>query len=170
MPKQSRRKGGTIFEVNYEMPGTRDIKTFSRAKQGCLVMKVKNSQKGFLLIEILVGLALMGIIAVGFTNGLSTTFKGVAVSQERVTAESLAKSQIEYIKVQDYIPVAEYDPVTNCYELIDIPADLDAAGYTVEITSPEVIISEVIELQSVTVVVKRNGEGKMSISVYRVGD
>jgi len=133
-------------------------------------MKVRNSQKGFLLIEILVGLALMGIIAVGFTNGLSTTFKGVAVSQERVTAESLAKSQIEYIKVQDYIPVAEYDPVTNCYELIDIPADLDAAGYTVEITSPEAIISEVIELQSVTVVVKRNGEGKMSISVYRVGD
>jgi len=170
VPKQSRRKGGTIFEVNYEMPGTRDIKTFSRAKQGCLVMKVKNSQKGFLLIEILVGLALMGIIAAGFVNGLSTTFTGVTVSQERVTAESLAKSQIEYIKVQDYIPVAEYDPVTNCYELIDIPADLDAAGYTVEINPPEAIISEVIELQSVTVVVKRNGEGKMSISVYRVGD
>jgi len=154
------------------MPGTRDIKTFSRAKQGCLVMKVRNSQKGFLLIEILVGLALMGIIAVGFTNGLSTTFKGVTVSQERVTAESLAKSQIEYIKVQDYIPVADYNPddPANRYELIDIPADLVAAGYTVEITSPEAIISEVIELQSVTVVVKRNGEGKMSISVYRVGD
>ena len=156
------------------MPGTRDIKTFSRAKQGCLVMKVRNSQKGFLLIEILVGLALMGIIAAGFLNGLSTTFTGVTVSQERVTAESLAKSQIEYIKVQDYIPVAEYDPVTNCYELIDIPADLDAAGYTVEINplklAPGTIPSEVIELQSVTVVVKRNGEGKMSIEVYRVGD
>ena len=134
-------------------------------------MKVKNSQKGFLLIEILVGLALMGIIAAGFVNGLSTTFTGVTVSQERVTAESLAKSQIEYIKVQDYIPVAEYDPVTNCYELIDIPPDLVAAGYTVEITSLERHpISDVIELQSVTVVVKRNGEGKMSIEVYRVGD
>jgi len=152
------------------MPGTRDIKTFSRAKQGCLMMKVRNSQKGFILIEILVGLALLGIIAAGFVNGLSTTFTGVTVSQERVTAESLAKSQIEYIKVQDYIPLAEYDPVTNCYELIDIPADLVAAGYTVEITSPEAIISDVIELQSVTVAVKRNGEGKMSIEVYRVGD
>ena len=155
------------------MVGKRDIKTFSRAKQGCLVMKVRNSQKGFLLIEILVGLALMGIIAAGFTNGLSTTFKGVTVSQERVTAESLAKSQIEYIKVQDYIPVADYNPnyPANRYELIDIPADLVAAGYTVEITSPERHpISDVIELQSVTVAVKRNGEGKMSISVYRVGD
>jgi len=155
------------------MPGTRDIKTFSRAKQGCLVMKVKNSQKGFLLIEILVGLALMGIIAAAFLNGLSTTFTGVTVSQERVTAESLAKSQIEYIKIQDYIPVAEYgigDP-PKFYELIDIPPDLVAAGYTVEITSLERhIISDVIELQSVTVAVKRNGEGKMSIEVYRVGD
>lgn len=133
-------------------------------------MKVRNSQKGFLLIEILVGLALMGIIAVGFTNGLSTTFKGVTVSQERVTAESLAKSQIEYIKVQDYIPVAEYDPVTNCYELIDIPADLVAAGYTVEINSPEAIISDVIELQRITIAIKRNARGKLIISVYRVGD
>ena len=152
------------------MPGTRDIKTFSRAKQGCLVMKVRNSQKGFLLIEILVGLALMGIIAAGFVNGLSTTFKGVTVSQERVTAESLAKSQIEYIKIQDYIPVAEYDPVTNCYELIDIPADLIAAGYTVEITSPEAITSDVVELQSITIAIKRNARGKLILSVYRVGD
>ncbi len=149
----------------------REVQISSRAKQGCLVMKVRNSQKGFLLIEILVGLALMGIIAAGFINGLSTTFTGVTVSQERVTAESLAKSQIEYIKIQDYIPVAEYDPVTKCYELIDIPADLVAAGYTVEITSLEPHpISDVIELQSITVAVKRNGEGKMSIEVYRVGD
>ena len=136
-------------------------------------MKVRNSQKGFLLIEILVGLALMGIIAVGFTNGLSTTFKGVTVSQERVTAESLAKSQIEYIKIQEYIPLADYYPngLAKRYDLIQIPPDLDAAGYTVEITSLERHpISEVIELQSVTVVVKRNGEGKMSIEVYRVGD
>ena len=133
-------------------------------------MKVRNSQKGFLLIEILVGLALMGIIAVGFVNGLSTTFKGVTVSQERVTAESLAKSQIEYIKIQDYIPVVEYDPVTNCYALIDIPADLVAAGYTVEITSPEAIISEVVELQRITIAIKRNARGKLILSVYRVGD
>jgi len=160
------------FEVNYEIPGTRDIKTFSRAKQGWLVMKVRNSQKGFLLIEILVGLALMGIIAAAFLNGLSTTFKGVTVSQESVTAESLAKSQIEYIKVQDYIPEIEYDPddPAKRYDLIDILPDLVAAGYTVEINLNENVISDVIELQSVTVAVKRNGEGKMSIEVYRVGD
>ena len=78
-------------------------------------------QTGIILIEILVGLALLGIITVGILNGLTTTFKGIDVGQERVAAESLAKSQIEYIKVQDYIPQAEYDPVTNCYEQLIFP-------------------------------------------------
>jgi len=125
-------------------------------------------QTGFTLIETLIGLALLGIIAVAFLSGLSTTSKGVMVSQERVAAESLAKSQIESIKAQDYIPVAEYDPLTKRYELIDIPADLVASGYSIEIKPPETIISEVVELQSITITIKRDARGKLIISVYRV--
>lgn len=67
-------------------------------------------QKGFALIEILVALALMGITAVGLLSGLATTFRAGTISQERVVAESLAKSQWEYIRAQDYIPTADYDP------------------------------------------------------------
>ena len=135
---------------------------------------VFRGQKGFLLIEILVGLALLGIITVAFLNGLSTTAKGVSVSQERVSAESLAKSQIEYIRIQDYVAVASYnttDPA-NRYELIDTPADLAAAGYSVEINPPETILSEAggYELQNITVAVKRNDKGKLIVSIYRVSD
>jgi len=135
---------------------------------------VFRGQKGFLLIEILVGLALLGIITVAFLNGLSATAKGVSVSQERVSAESLAKSQIEYIKLQDYVPVADYNPddPANRYELIDTPADLAAAGYSVEINPPEIILSEAggYELQNITVAVKRDGKGKLVVSIYRVSD
>ena len=135
---------------------------------------VFRGQKGFLLIEILIGLALLGIITAAFLNGLSTTFKGVSVSQERVSAESLAKSQIEYIKIQHYVAVADYNPdnPANRYELIDIPADLAAAGYSVEINPPETILSEAggYELQNVTVAVKRNNKGKLVVSIYRVSD
>jgi type II secretory pathway pseudopilin PulG len=132
---------------------------------------VFRGQKGFLLIEILVGLALLGIITVAFLNGLTTTFKGVSVSQERVSAESLAKSQIEYIKTQYYIAVVDYNP-DNRYELIDIPADLAAAGYSVEINPLETVLSEAggYELQNITVVVKRNDKGKLTVSIYRVSD
>ena len=137
----------------------------------CVVFR---GQKGFLLIEILVGLALLGIITVAFLNGLSATAKGVSLSQERVSAESLAKSQIEYIKLQDYVLVADYNPddPANRYELIDTPADLAAAGYSVEINPPETILSEAggYELQNITVAVKRDGKGKLIVSIYRVSD
>jgi len=69
------------------------------------------SDKGFSLIEVLVSLALLGMIAVAFIYGLSTSLKSVMVSEERVTGESLAKSQVEHIKAQDYIPVADYNPL-----------------------------------------------------------
>ena len=135
---------------------------------------VLRRQKGFLLIEILVGLVFVGVITVAFLSGLATTLKGVSASQERVAVDSLAKSQIEYIKTQDYVAVTDYDPddPANRYELIDIPADLAAAGYSVEMNPPETILSEPggYELQNITVAVKRDGKGKLAVSIYRVSD
>lgn len=135
--------------------------------------KVRSRQKGFLLIEILVGLALLGAITVALLNGMSTAFKGISVSQERVAAESLAKSQIEYIKVQDYVLVADYNPTdpANRYELIDIPADLLSAGYSIEINTPQIVTSSNetgFELQSVNVTVKRSEQGKLIITFYNL--
>lgn len=132
------------------------------------------SQTGFTLIETLIGLSLLGIIAVGFLSGLATTFKAVAVSQERVISESLAKSQLEYIKVQDYVKASDYDPddPEKCYKLIGIPNDLVGKGYDIAINPPQTIISpdgEMFELQSVTVVIKRNGEIMLRISGYKGG-
>jgi len=137
------------------------------------VKKVRSRQKGFLLIEILVGLALLGAITVALLNGMATAFKGIDVSQERVAAESLAKSQIEYIKVQDYVLVADYNPndPANRYELIDIPADLSSAGYSIEINTPQIVTSSNetgFELQSVNVTVKRSEQGKLIITFYNL--
>ena len=132
-------------------------------------------QKGVMLLEILVGLAILGAIAVAYMSGLTSTFKAIGISQERVAAESLAKSQIEYIKVQGYILVDDYNPdypVTS-YELITVPSDLAAAGYSVNISTPVEIVSELeggFELQSVNVTVRRNNEQKLQISIYRVSE
>ncbi len=129
-------------------------------------------QKGVMLLEILVGLAILGVIAVAYMNGMTSTFKAIGISQEKVAAESLAKSQIEYIKVQDYIRVADYNPdyPATSYELITIPPDLAAAGYSVNISIPEEVISELeggFELQGVTITVRRNNQQKLQISIYR---
>lgn len=96
------------------------------------------------------------------------------LNQQSMTAESLFKSQVEYLKVQDYIPFADYNPddPEKRYEPIDVPADLAGQGYEVEINPPEQIIAPdpaPFELQSITVVVKRNGTVVLTVSIYRQG-
>ncbi len=132
------------------------------------------SEKGFALIEILVALALMGITAVGLLSGLATTFRAGTISQERVVAESLAKSQWEYIRAQDYILTADYNPddPEKRYQLIAIPDELVIKGYDVEIGTPATIIGPddgEFELQSITVVINCDSKQLLTISDYRVG-
>jgi len=132
-------------------------------------------QRGISLIETLLGLALLGIFAVAFLTGLFTISKAVSLSQESVSVDSLVKSQIEYIRVQDYVAVDDYSPddPDHRYELINIlPADLAAAGYSVEIYPPATILSEAggYELQKITVAVKHDGKAELVVSIYRVSD
>ena len=133
------------------------------------------SEKGFSLVETLVAICLSGIITGGFLGGLSTTFMAGRMSQEKVAVESLAKSQMEYIKIQDYVPMADYDPgdPDNRYNLIVIPSDLVGEGYSIEINTPETVVSpgtgEDFELQKITVVVKFDGEQVLAMSNYKTG-
>ena len=60
------------------------------------------SEKGIGLIEVLIALAILGLVAAAFLSGLATASKALIVADERTTAESLARSQMEYVKSQDY--------------------------------------------------------------------
>jgi len=70
---------------------------------------IKN-ERGFSIVEVLVALALLGIIAIAFLGAMATASKAIFIADERTTAESLARSQMEYVKSQDYITAAIYDP------------------------------------------------------------
>lgn len=135
-------------------------------------MKGNHRQKGFTLIETLVGLAIFAAIGVALMSGLSTGYKSVAISQERTYAESLAKSQVEYIKAQKYIAYQYYDPDSpgNHYDVIDVPVYL--SNYSVEINPPELrsgVQYSGYELQAITIVVKHHGVTKLKIIFYRTG-
>lgn len=138
-------------------------------------MSLPNGQKAFSLIEVLVSLAIFGVIGVVLLNGLISGNKGLVVSQESVVAEGLAKSQVEYIKSQEYISVIHYAPgdPANRYEVIDIPAHLASAGYTVEVSVSDNAVEAAgragFELQGITTKVKRYGSTKLTITFYRVG-
>jgi Tfp pilus assembly protein PilV len=133
-----------------------------------------NNESGTSFIETVVALSIASAVVVAFLSGLATTARVVMISEERTFAEDLAKSQLEFIQVQDYISADEYnvnDP-DNSYQLIEFSPDLVDGGYSIEINPPETIIStsgdEIYEVQKVTVVVKRQDEVLLTVSDNKI--
>jgi prepilin-type N-terminal cleavage/methylation domain-containing protein len=60
------------------------------------------SEKGFSLIEVMLAIALMGVVAVAFLSALATGSKAIFIADERATAESLARTEMEYVRNQEY--------------------------------------------------------------------
>ena len=130
---------------------------------------IKN-ERGFSIVEVLVALALLGIIAVAFLGAMATASKALFIADERATAESLARSQMEYVKNQDYDKTNDppvYQPLS------DIPP-----GYSIDITAvrldPEgdgtVVDGELDDdgIQMITVAVSHHGEPVLTLEGYKV--
>jgi prepilin-type N-terminal cleavage/methylation domain-containing protein len=131
----------------------------------------RGGEQGVTLIETLVALAILGATAVVFLVGLTTSSKAVMISQERVAADSLAKSQMEYIKSQKtYIPEEDYDPSDSykSYQLINIPSDLIEQGYAIVINPPEDISEADANIQKITVIVTHDGDEVFRLVNYKV--
>jgi prepilin-type N-terminal cleavage/methylation domain-containing protein len=67
---------------------------------------------GFSLIEVLMGTALLGIVAAVILSGLSTSMKSNIVVERNTSAVNVAQSQMEYVKTQGYITAANNGEVT----------------------------------------------------------
>lgn len=115
------------------------------------------SEKGTTLIELVVAVALLGILSASFLGSTSTASKATRVSEHKVTAESLARSEIEYIKVAPY--AAEYLVNPD----LDIPD-----GWT--ISEPAVEYPHGVDdgIQEVTITVMNGGEEILSVCIYKV--
>ena len=67
-------------------------------------MNLYNPQKesGILLIETIVGLAIVCAISVAFLSGMATNYRGKMVQDEGAFGEAIASSQMEYVKTQPF--------------------------------------------------------------------
>lgn len=75
--------------------------------------------RGFTLIEVLIAIALMGIIAIAVLGALSTASAALITADKRATAESLARSQMEFAKNQPYEDAEEAEATYE--EIAPIP-------------------------------------------------
>lgn len=66
------------------------------------MIKRLRKQEGFGLVEVIIALGLLGIIGIAFLTALATSTTAIMTSDKHATAESLARSEMEYVKSQDY--------------------------------------------------------------------
>ncbi len=113
-------------------------------------------QDGVGLVETLVAVAILGVTLVTLLAAISTGSIGVAITEERVTAENLARSQLEYTKSQAYLTApASYATVTP------------TVGYTVSVEETSIPEGD-SSVQKITVTVARDGDTLMTVEDFKV--
>lgn len=124
-----------------------------------MLKKIIKSERGITLVEVLVALALLGLIASAFLMAISTATKAIYIADERTTAESLARSQLEFVKEQEYIDYSETGH--DVYDEIIIPDEKYGIG--------SLIVEELqIGLQKITVIIHHHDYEVLTLEGYKV--
>ncbi len=118
-------------------------------------------EKGISLIETIIAVSILSAIAVSFLSGVATSSKGVYISDEEATAESLARTQMEWVKN------ASYSYNATSYSLAYIPADKDYMDYSANITAESLHETD-DGIQKITVTIRRSGEKVFILEGYKV--
>jgi Tfp pilus assembly protein PilV len=128
-------------------------------------LKFRSNQKGITIPETLIALAIFALVAVTFTAALGTNFKMLLVADQRTTAESLAKAQLEAINNAPYdaVPPLTYDKITG------IPYGYDV-NITVELINPETgaVSATDLGVQKVTCTVTCQGYSPSNAPVFTI--
>ena len=118
-------------------------------------------ESGVSLIETVVALAVLGAIAITFLSGLVISSKAVFIIDEQATAESLARSQLEWVKNIAYsYDYADYAPVP-------IPSGKDYVKYSVTIVA-EPLHAPDQGIQKITVIVEHSNDQVIILEGYKV--
>ena len=129
---------------------------------------IHHHESGMMLVEALVALAVLGLTAAVFLNGLAITAKSNLISNEQSQAGSLAKNQMESIKAHSYIDFSV--PGHEEYDVITAPTN-----YTIQVTTVPIdhdtgqpLPSGDNGTQKITVTVTHQGKTVNTITGYKV--
>ena len=118
-------------------------------------------QRGVGLVESLVAVAILGITVVAFMMALSSGAVAVREGNQQVVAQSLARTQLEYIKNYPYESGVDTYPTDPT---MDMPG-----GYTIFVnvySIPEA--DDDTDIQKITVTISIGDENILTVEDYKV--
>ena len=127
-------------------------------------------QEGFTLIEVLVAIAILGIIGVGFLLAMAGAYKGNILADERATADSLARLEMEYVKTSPYIQAPwSYtipgSPPSWDASRISLPSE--SSNYSIDVQATLLHPTD-DGIQVITITVNHQGNPVLTLSNYKV--
>jgi type II secretory pathway pseudopilin PulG len=125
-------------------------------QQWLIRLNIFKDETGLTLVESLITIAVIGVALVAFVVAMSTGALAVSESDQEVTAQSLARTQMEYIKGYPY------DPVATTYPTINIT---DNYSISVAVTS---VPDADDNIQKVTATISRDAEALLTVEDYKV--
>ena len=128
-------------------------------------------QNGVALIEILVAIAILGVVAVTFLSALTAAYGAVIVADRHTKAESLTRTAFEYMRNLPYStdfdnPVAALPAAWNPDAAYGYPYGLDG-NYKVQVTSSLSADNSTSPVKEITVVILYRGTAVDTTATYR---
>lgn len=125
-------------------------------KQWLRKLKVFKDDRGLTLVETLVTVAIVGVALVAFAVALSTGAIAVNESDQEVVVQSLARTQMEYIKGYPYDSEATTYPTVNTTN-----------NYSISVAVTSVPDTDA-NIQKVTANISRDGLVLLTVEDYKV--
>jgi prepilin-type N-terminal cleavage/methylation domain-containing protein len=119
------------------------------------MVKLMKNEKGSTLVEVVIAIGVLGIIAAAFLPALSGSSKAIITADERTTAESLARSRIEYVRGLPYS--SDYPRYTS-------------GNYKAEISVASISDNGTARtgIQKIVVIILHQGKPILTLEDYRV--
>lgn len=114
------------------------------------------TQQGFMLVDTLLGLAIVGVFVTTLLSSISTGLIGLRTSEEAAMGESLVRSQLESLKSQTYLS-------GGGYSLISTPT-----GYSTVVAVESISGVDPSDMQQVAVTVFHNSKVIRVIKNFKV--
>jgi prepilin-type N-terminal cleavage/methylation domain-containing protein len=110
-------------------------------------------QKGFVLIEVLVSMAIFGVISVGFLSALVAGYHGVVVAHDQTMAQSLTRTTFENVRMAAY-------PVDTGADSVTPASKFDVVVHADYINKDHEIVTDPTDLQLITVTIRYHESGR----------